>query len=33
MALDEDDDARMVAAVPIGLPMLAGPGTISLVVA
>jgi multiple antibiotic resistance protein len=33
MALDEDDDARMVAVVPIGLPMLAGPGTISLVVA
>jgi multiple antibiotic resistance protein len=33
VALDEEDDARMVAVVPIGLPMLAGPGTISLVVA
>jgi multiple antibiotic resistance protein len=33
ISLEEDDDARMVAVVPIGLPMLAGPGTISLVVA
>lgn len=30
---DHDDDARLLAVVPIGLPMLAGPGTISLVVA
>jgi multiple antibiotic resistance protein len=33
MALDEDDHARRVVVVPIGLPMLAGPGRISLVVA
>ncbi|MGB5135179.1 MAG: MarC family protein [Prochlorococcaceae cyanobacterium] len=30
---DHDDGAGLVAVVPIGLPMLAGPGTISLVVA
>ncbi|MFO8237310.1 MAG: MarC family protein [Prochlorococcaceae cyanobacterium] len=33
IGLNHDDDARMLAVVPIGLPMLAGPGTISLVVA
>lgn len=33
LAADHDDDARLLAVVPIGLPMLAGPGTISLVVA
>ncbi|SBO44727.1 MarC family protein [Cyanobium sp. NIES-981] len=33
MALDHEGDVRMMAVVPIGLPMLAGPGTISLVIA
>jgi multiple antibiotic resistance protein len=33
LAPNHDDDARLLAVVPIGLPMLAGPGTISLVVA
>jgi hypothetical protein len=32
LALDEKDDSGMVAVVPIGLVVLAGPGTISLVV-
>lgn len=31
--LEEDEDVHTVGVVPIGLPMLAGPGTISLVVA
>lgn len=31
--LDHDEDVHTVGVVPIGLPMLAGPGTISLVVA
>jgi multiple antibiotic resistance protein len=32
-AAGHDDESRLLAVVPIGLPMLAGPGTISLVVA
>jgi multiple antibiotic resistance protein len=31
--VEGEEDARLAAVVPIGLPMLAGPGTISLVVA
>jgi multiple antibiotic resistance protein len=33
LAPNHEDDVRLLAVVPIGLPMLAGPGTISLVVA